>query len=162
MIAMNTQRQLRGWGLCFFLALWLTLPAFVMGRPGAGKIFAQKLVEEVQARHPEVKSLEISSPWKGKCTTIAATDPDDVGEKCDRDELAPMRTGKPFVEREKEGYDVTLPLHDGGGKIIGSLGMDLGPQPGRRESEIIKRAERIARELESRISSKEKLFDPLP
>src|SRR6516165_6452873 len=124
-----------------------------------GKIVAQKLVDEALAKHPEVTGIELAAPTSKGCSTIASTDPKDVGEKCDQDELGPLQTGKPFVEREKDGFDATLPLHDAAGKIIGTIGMDFKPEPGQTESVIIDQASKIVRELETQIPSRGRLFE---
>src|SRR5690349_18469547 len=60
---------------------------------------AQRLVREMVEQHPDILSaLEIAITGAKGCVTVASTDPKDVGEKCDADELAPMRTGEPDVE----------------------------------------------------------------
>ncbi|HKW61764.1 MAG TPA: hypothetical protein VJN89_04395, partial [Candidatus Acidoferrum sp.] len=80
----------------------------------APKIFAQKLVEEALAAHPELMGLEIAAapPGKAQCVTIASNEIKGIGEKCDKDEFIAMKTNKPFVEKEKESgkevYDVTV------------------------------------------------------
>jgi hypothetical protein len=124
-----------------------------------GKIVAQKLVDEALAKHPEVTGIELAAPTSKGCSTIASTDPKGVGEKCDQDELGPLRTGKPFVEKETDGFDATLPLHDAAGKIIGTIGMDFKPKPGQTESIIIDQASKIVRELETQVPSKARLFE---
>lgn len=131
-----------------------------------GKTFAQRLVDEAATKHPELTGLEMSAtpPGKQACVTIAATEAKELGEKCDNDEFTALKTNKPFVEKEKEGgkevYDITMPLHDAAGKMIGTLGMDFKPEPGQQELDVVKRAKQIAGELEKQISSKAKLFEP--
>ena len=39
-----------------------------------------------------------------------------------------MRTGNPYVEKEKDGVDISVPLHDSVGKIIGSVGVGFKRQ----------------------------------
>ena len=130
------------------------------------KIFAQKLVEDTLAAHPEITGLELDGtpPSKSKCVTIASTEAKGIGEKCDKDEHTAMKTDKPFVEKEqekgKEVYDVTIPIHDSEGKIIATAGITFKPEPAQREEKIVERAQQIAKELESKIKSKEKMFEP--
>src|SRR6266478_370454 len=64
------------------------------------RIFAQKLVESALSKHPEVSGVELAIQSLNGCSTIAATNPKDIGEKCDRDELGSLRTGEPTVEKE--------------------------------------------------------------
>ncbi len=126
-----------------------------------GKIYAQKLVQELAARHSEVTGIEVSAtPPKGQhCVTIAATEAKEVGEKCDEDEFTAMRTGKPFVEKEEDGFDITLPIHDATGRIIGTMGLDFRPQPGQKESEVVERAKEIAKEFEEQVPARARLFE---
>jgi len=142
------------------------------GSQGRAKIFAQKLVETVVTKHPELSGVELAAtpPGGHKCLTIASTETKDllpggrralIGEKCDEDEFAAMRTGKPFAEKEEDGFDITVPLHDATGKLIGAVGMDFKPEPGQQEPGVIERATRITRELEKQIPSKAALFQPV-
>jgi hypothetical protein len=129
------------------------------GHAASGKIFAQKLVEKTLLMHPEVTGLEISAITQGGCKTIAATDPKDLEEKCDKDELQPLQTGEPFVDHERDGFDVTLPLHDGNGKIIAVVGMDFKPTGGQTKESVVKQGQQIVSEMESQVPSKDKLFE---
>jgi hypothetical protein len=129
------------------------------GQAASGRIFAQKLVEEILPKHSEVTGLEISVVTKAGCKTIAATDPKELGEKCDKDELQPLQTGDPSVELESDGFDVTLPLHDGNGKIIAAVGMDFKPAAGQTKESVVKQGQQIVAEMESQVPSKDKLFE---
>jgi len=51
-------------------------------------------------------------------------------QKCDEDEFAALKTGKPHDEKEAEGYDITAPLHDASGKLVGTIGIDFKLQSG--------------------------------
>ena len=131
----------------------------------ADKIFAQQLVEQGMAKHPEVSGVELSSTSPGKpCVTIASTEAKDLGERCDKDEFTALKTNKPFVEKEKEGgkevYDITMPLHDAAGELIGTVGLDFKPEPGQQESRVVEVAQQVLREMETQIPSKAKLFEP--
>jgi len=125
------------------------------------EIMAQKVVAEVKAAHPEITSLEIAAtrPEREGCTTVAATEAKEIGEKCDHDEFTAMKTNQPFVEQEKDEFDATLPLHDAAGKIIGTVGMDIQAAPGQTKETATRLAKQIAAELEKRFPSKEKLFE---
>jgi len=147
----------------FLVTLALIGWASVTAKP-ADKIFAQQLVEQAMAKHPEVSGVELSSTPPGKrCVTIASTEAKDLGEKCDNDEFTALKTNKPFVEKEKEGgkevYDITVPLHDAAGKLIGTVGLDFKPEPGQQESKVVELAQQVVREMETQIPSKAKLFE---
>jgi hypothetical protein len=105
--------------------------------------------------------MSATPPGQQACETIAASEAKDVGEKCDDDEFKAMESGKPFVEKEPEGFDITLPLHDASGKMIGTLGMDFKPEAGQQEASVVERATQIAREIEKQIPSSEGLFKPV-
>jgi hypothetical protein len=143
--------------------LSLTLALIVLGSANAAEIRAQKVVLEIKAAHPEITGLELAatrSELEG-CKTIAATEVKEIGEKCDKDEFTAMKTNQPFVEKEKDEFDATLPIHDAAGKIIGTVGMDFKTGPGQTKETVTRQAKQIASELEKRIRSKEQLFEPV-
>jgi hypothetical protein len=123
-----------------------------------GRLFAQALVEETVSKHPELAGLELATtPPRGReCITIAATDAEDMGDKCDSAELGIIKTGNPTVEKENDGYDVTLPLHVSG-KTIGIIGMDF--KLDQQEPGLVDRAKIIAKEVEDQIPAKARLFE---
>lgn len=131
----------------------------------APRIYAQKLVEETLAAHPELMGFELAAtpPGKTQCVTIASNETKGIGEKCDKDEFTAMKTNKPFVEKEKENgkevYDVTIPIHDTNGKIIATAGIDFKPETNQSDAQVTERSQQIAKELESKVKSKEKLFE---
>jgi hypothetical protein len=143
----------------------LVLAAFVgqgLARPipsnATGRIFAQALVEDIAAKHPELEGLGLAAipPDGHDCVTIADTDAKELGDKCDKGELAVMRTGKSTIEKEGDGYDVTVPLQVSG-KTIGIIGMDF--KLDQKEAGLPDRAKVIAKEVEARIPSKSSLFE---
>ena len=148
-------------------AVLLTLSAGVaaaQARPGArGLTRAQQLVNRTVAAHPELAGLELALVTDGACRTVAATAPEDIGERCDADELGPMRTGRPDIEAPSASdpvYDITQALHDRAGRLIGAVGMDLRSEAGHDRAAILARARAILREMEAAIASKAALFEP--
>jgi len=125
----------------------------------AGKTLAQSLVEQALASHPESDEVGIAVRSSRGCKTIASTDKNDLGEACEKDDIAPMQNGKPYVEKEKDGFDVSVPLRDAQGKIIGSLGIGFKRQPGQTQAEVTEKAMKIAQEMAPQIISKVKLFE---
>jgi hypothetical protein len=123
------------------------------------RTFAQALVENTLSKHPGLAGvgLATSQAQGNDCVTIADTDAKELGDKCDKGELAVMKTGKSTVEKEGDGYDVTLPLHVGG-KTIGIIAMDF--KLDEQEAGLLDRAKDIAKELEAQIPEKSKLFEP--
>lgn len=140
-------------------------PGGVSAHQQAARIYAQALVDQAVARHPEVKAVELAIDSAGVCKTIAGTAKEDIGEKCDEDELEPMRTGEPGIEApttEDPVYDITQALHDVAGRLIGAVGMDITPVPGHTRAQALALAQTVLRELEARIPSKQKLFEVMP
>jgi hypothetical protein len=128
---------------------------------GAEKIAAQKAAEEILARHPEITGLELAATRSKQagCKTIAATEAKEIGERCDKDEFTAIKTDRPFVEQEKDEFDVTVPIHDPAGKIIATAGVDF-KAAGQTKEVVARLAKQIAAELEKRFTTKEQLFQP--
>ncbi len=145
----------------------LVLPAMAAGSPGRQgrkhpNIYAQQLVNQMVARHPDVKSVELALLSKRGCATVAATAAEDIGEACDTDENTPMKTGRPYVEapsKDDPVYDITQAIHDASGKLIGAVGMDIAPA-GRDRKTVVAQAEAVRKEMERLIPSKEELLAP--
>jgi hypothetical protein len=142
----------------------VSVPKLTTGRPQTSKpkIFAQKLVEETLTKHPEADEIGISAVSSHGCHTIASTDRGDIGEVCEKDDSEPMRTGNPYVEKEKQGFDISVPLRDSAGKIIGSVGVGFKRQAGQTETDLVAQAQKIAADMEAEVTSKAKLFERTP
>ena len=143
--------------------LWGTLILSVLSsclNAQSKKTQAQNLVDLIAQKHSEISAVELSATPAGhkRCVTIAATEPKDLREKCDQDEAAAMKTEESFVEQEPEGFDVTAPLHDATGKLIGALGIDFKQQPGQTKARVLKLTAALLKELEQQIPSKAFLF----
>jgi hypothetical protein len=163
--ATKQQTTTYNWMLVLAAVSTLTLAAFVgqgLANPtpsdAKSKIFAQVLVENTAAKHPELEGIGLATtpPDGHDCVTIADTDAKELGDKCDKGELAVMETGKSTVEKEGDGYDVTVPFHVNG-KTIGIIGMDF--KLDQQEAGLLDRAKSIAKEVEDQIPEKSKLFE---
>ena len=130
------------------------------GSLGARKTFAQKLVDEFVAQHPQLVrvGLHVTPLNRSQNVIIASNVPEKVGQKSDPEDLQAMQSGKPIVLKEGEDFDVTLPLHDASGRVIGAIGLTFKPRPGEQEAEAIQHARSLAADLEKQIPSKAKLF----
>jgi hypothetical protein len=122
------------------------------------EIFAQKLVESTHAKYPETDEIGIATISKRGCYGIASTDPSDVGERCEAEDLKPIRTRQPYVEHEGGGFDVSLPLYDSGGKLVGSVGIGFKRSAGQSRAEVTRKAKQIAGNMAKQIQSKAALF----
>lgn len=126
--------------------------------------YAQWLVDRSVTLHGPVKSVEMAVVLDGVCRTIAATAPEDLGEKCDDDENQPMATGTPSVEAPTAAdpvYDITFALHDARGTLIGAVGMDIAPG-GMDRAGVLSLARSVLAEIEQQIPSKRRLFQAAP
>jgi hypothetical protein len=131
--------------------------SLVLAQPS--RHFAQRVIEELKVSHPEITGLELAAKKPGKgCQTIAATEVKEIGEKCDQDERTARSTNRPFVEQEKDGFDVTVPIHDATGKVIATAGMDFKRDPTRTKATVEAEGLKIAAELERRFTSEQDLF----
>ncbi|MGH9472723.1 MAG: hypothetical protein ACRD1M_08265 [Terriglobales bacterium] len=117
---------------------------------------AQRLVTSVQASHMDVTEVGIELPSAKSCTTIASTDPGDAGDKCESDDILPLKTGKPSVVKESDGYDVSVLLHDSSGRQIGVLGIEM-KLTGHTRTSALAEARRIEREMAKQITSRASL-----
>jgi len=135
------------------------IPLSAQTKSQLAKSFAQKLVVTTQANHPEADEIGISANTSRGCIGIASTDKSDIGGKCEKEDSEPMRTGKPVVEKEKDGFDVSLPLHDSAGNLVGAAGVGFKPAPGQTEASVTEQAQKIVAEMEKQIPSKDKLFE---
>ncbi|HZP63052.1 MAG TPA: hypothetical protein VFB28_06505 [Terriglobales bacterium] len=144
--------------ISFFTLVFFASTA-TMAAPAKHKIFAQSLIEETLAKHPELEGIGLGTtpPNSRECVDIADTDAKEIGDKCDKGELTVIKTGKPAIEKESDAYDVTEPFQVSG-KTIGTIGLDF--KLDQQEAGLLDRANAIAKEIESQIPSKSKLFEP--
>jgi len=126
-------------------------------------IYAQKLVDETIAKHPELRQigLHTTPPNSSQSVIIAISDKKKIGKKSDPDDLEVMKTGKPSAElMEKKGiYDLGFPLLDQSGTIIGTAVMEIKLTAENTKEGAMNRGKIIQEELRKRIPSKEKLFE---
>jgi len=116
-------------------------------------------VEQALKQHPEPKEVELAIASADQCSTIASPNIKDVREQCDDDELEPLRRGTPSVEGENGGYDITMPLHDGSGEVIGTIGLDFNRRMNLGKALLLRWAEEIVHEIESEVPTQERLFE---
>jgi hypothetical protein len=123
---------------------------------GRGSPYAQRVLQEVVRRHPEVRGMELAALHGDGCVTVAATDAGDVGDRCDGDERRLLRAAAPRIEeptRRDPVYIVTEPLHDSAGAVVGLLMTDLSADSVADRAAVLARARAIRQDLEARIPS---------
>jgi hypothetical protein len=124
--------------------------------------YAQKLVDEAMAKYPELVILSIhAAPDNGSPSVMIASNIGRIGKKDSEDDLAVVRTGKPFLEVKAPGdrYEDVLVLRDASGKTIGALAVLFPYKAGDDKIRLERQAEKIRDELGKRIPSQAKLFE---
>ena len=129
-----------------------------------GKIYAQKLVDDTLAKHPEVIILAFHvTPPNSKDNVIIASNIGRIGKKADEDDLRVINTGKPNLEVNATGdhFEVELVLQDQAGKTIGAAGVVFAYKPGTDKAKLQKTAELIRDEIRKQTPTVDKLFEPV-
>ncbi len=120
---------------------------------------AQQLVNSLHAQYPNIAEIGLSADKAHGCVTVASTDKKDIGEKCEREAVLGLKTGKTSIEKEDGRYAVSLPLRDIHGKVVGSLGLEFKPKPGQTKAAVLSQAKKIASQMGTKISSKSALLE---
>jgi hypothetical protein len=123
---------------------------------------AQKLVDEIQQTHPEVRVLALRAP--------AAGSPDLVvlgstfgrhGKRADADDMKILTASRPATGIYSNGkrFGVDLQLHDAAGRTVGTMNVGYAYKAGDDEASLLAKAQRLRDDLRKRIPSGEKLGD---
>ncbi len=132
----------------------------------AGSSFAQKLVEEAKAGHPDIVTIGIHAkpPGTPDYVIIAHTNPASVGHKSEGADLVTLATGKVDGPNPLPGgvYDVGVPLKDKTGHKVGFLAVHIRPPADAKDTkaESLRSVLKLRDELSSRIPSEAALFKP--
>jgi hypothetical protein len=96
-----------------------------LGKAANNAIYAQTLVNETLAKHPELVVIGLHAKRPGaRKSTMIATNLDRIGKADDADDLAVSRERKTILApdlKDPTRYEVAVPLQDATGKVIGSL-----------------------------------------
>ncbi|MDP9013542.1 MAG: hypothetical protein M3O41_12970 [Pseudomonadota bacterium] len=122
--------------------------------------FAQRLVDEALAKHPEVILLAIHAG--APKYDIIASNFGRIGKLGDEDDLRVIMKGTKNLELNKAGthFEAELPLQTKGGKRIGAIGVVFNYKPGDDKAALEKIATEIQKEMQARIPSSKTLFGP--
>jgi hypothetical protein len=125
--------------------------------------YAQKLVDETMAKHPELQilALHVAPPGTTENVIFASTI-GRIGKKADEDDLKVIETGEPILEVHISGkrFEVELQLHDVSGKTIGAVSAVYAYKRSDDKAGFRKQAEKLRAELEKKIPSVAKLVEP--
>jgi len=123
---------------------------------------AQKLVDEFQETHPEVRVLAMRAPAAGSPDlVILGSTFGRHGKKADADDMKIFTASRPVTGIYSNGkrFGVDLQLHDASGKTIGTMNVGYAYKVGDDEASLLAKAERLRDELRKRIASAETLGD---
>ena len=122
--------------------------------------FAQKLVDQALARHPEVILLAIHAQPPGRKNLIVASNFGRIGKIGDEDDMRCIRTGKPNLEVDPKGthFEAEIVLKDKGGKTIGALGVVFNYKPGDDKAAYRRIADQIEAEMQEQLPTEASLF----
>jgi iron complex outermembrane receptor protein len=150
-------------------ALSCATAAYALADPALGKaadnaIYAQTLVNEQMAKHPELLVLGMHAPKPGaKDSHMIAANLDRIGKADDEDDLAVAQERKTILApnvKEPTKFEVAVPLKDASGKVIGSLSTVFKYAAGDDEVKMHSAALAIRDEMAKKIPSVAALFKP--
>ncbi|MDB5417687.1 MAG: TonB-dependent siderophore receptor [Phenylobacterium sp.] len=120
------------------------------------RIYAQALVDQTLAAHPEILILAVhATPPGSKTNVIMASNIGRIGKKADEDDLRVIEKGETNKEVNETGrrFEAELPLNNAQGKRIGALGVVFAYRPGEDKEALVARAVKIRDEMAARIAS---------
>ncbi|MDT7777808.1 MAG: hypothetical protein QOC99_320 [Acidobacteriota bacterium] len=141
----------------------VTIHARQDAQPARANIYAQKLIDDTLAKHPEVVTLAMHvTPPNNPDNIIIASNFGKLGKKADEDDLGVLKTGRPRAEVGRNGdrFSVELPLQDLSGHTVGVLAVAFPYKAGDDKGKFLKQAEHIRDKMKKKIPSLEKLFEP--
>lgn len=148
--------------LCATAGYALADPA--LGKAADNAIYAQTLVNEQMAKHPELLVLGMHAPKPGaKDSHMIAANLDRIGKVDDEDDLAVAQERKTILApnlKEPTKFEVAVPLKDASGKVIGSLSTVFKYAAGDDEVKMHVAALAIRDEMAKKIPGVAALFKP--
>jgi iron complex outermembrane receptor protein len=125
--------------------------------------YAQKLVEDALAKHPEVILIAIHAQPPGHKNLIVASNFGRIGKIGDEDDLRCIHTGKSNLELNSTGkhFEDELILLDASGKTIGALGVVFNYKPGDDKAALAKIADKVRDEMKAKIPTESVLYGPV-
>jgi hypothetical protein len=124
---------------------------------------AQALVEKTLARHPELAHvvLHVTPPGRSDVDNIIiASSIGRIGKRADQDDLRILRTGaiEAVVTKSGDRFNVSLPLLDRAGRVVGIVALGFPYQPGDDQEARRAAATRIRDEMRGQIRAANSLF----
>ena len=152
--------------LALFLGSVAVLPAAdapVLGKAADNKIYAQKLVNEVMATHPDLLVVGFHAIKPGtKDQVMIASNLDRIGKDDDDDKAVVNERKTICVPNAKESnkFEIQVPMKDASGAIIGAYGFVFQYKAGDDEVELHRKGVVLRDALAKRIPNLAALFAP--
>lgn len=153
--------------LALFLGSVAALPAAdapVLGKAADNKIYAQKLVNEVMATHPDLLVVGFHAIKPGtKDQVMIASNLDRIGKDDDDDDKAVVNERKTICvpnAKESNKFEIQVPMKDASGAIIGAYGFVFQYKAGDDEVELHRKGVVLRDALAKRIPNLAALFAP--
>jgi hypothetical protein len=122
--------------------------------------FAQKLVDEALAKHPEILLIAIHATPPGHKNVIVASNFGRIGKIGDEDDMRCIHTGVSNLEENGPHFEDELILQDASGKTIGALGVVFNYKAGDDKAALQRVAEQTRDEMKAKLPSSKQLFAP--
>jgi iron complex outermembrane receptor protein len=124
--------------------------------------YAQKLVDEALAKHPEIILIAIHATPPGHKNLIVASNFGRIGKIGDEDDMRCIHTGKSNLEVNEKGdhFEDELVMQDASGKTIGALGVVFNYKQGDDKKALEKIAIETRDEMKAKTPSASRLFGP--
>jgi hypothetical protein len=129
------------------------------------KTYAQKLVEQAVAKHPELSVLAVRGPsGAARELVVLGSTFGRHGKKADADDLKILDSPEPATGVYSGGrrFGVDLQLRDRGGRTVGTMNVGYAYREGDDAKALVARAVALRDELQTRIASGDQLeeLDP--
>jgi hypothetical protein len=123
---------------------------------------AQKLVDEIQRAHAEVRVLALRAPTAGSPELVVLGSTfGRHGKKADADDMKILTAPRPATGIYSNGkrFGVDLQLRDAAGHTVGTMNVGYAYKAGDDEASLLAKAERLRDDLQKRIASGQTLGD---
>lgn len=128
------------------------------------KTYAQKLVNDTLAKHPDIIIMAMHvTPSGKKVNEIIASNIGRIGKPGDEDDQRVIDTGKANKEVNTAGdhFECEAPMRDKAGRIIGAVGIVYMYKPGDDKQALAKKAMAVQAEMQAQTPSRAALFAPV-